>query len=492
MALLDAAPQTSSGPTLFGLPMKQVSLITLTFQNSLLTLILHYSRVMPGVPGDHRYFASTAVFLNEVLKLAISLTFAIYEVSRTLAPQTPATVLFEQIYNSVFSHDSWKLAIPATLYTLQNTLQYVALGNLDPVHFQILYQLKILTTAFFSVALLGRSLSTKRWIALVVLTMGVSIVSLSSNESSNDTSALIIHDFSDHFFPRSMHELGQMVDGVSEVARELTKRTVAHVASGALLAKRSASYEGINEDQLDGGAVAMNASLGITAVLVAVVVSGLTGVYFEKVLKDSASPVSVWTRNIQLSFYSLFPALFVGIVFKDGADIAQHGFFDGYNWVVWIVIVFQAVGGILTSLCINYADNIAKNFATSISFVISFLFSVVFFGFRMTATFTVGTLLVLASTYLYSGPDRKRGRPPPINIVHYEKTTIDRAGTPVPRIRSADNIRNPSAHASSSHGSAHLDPLDSVRTMGLSTSRPSSPLGHHNRVQSSRSKTRDE
>ena len=98
---------------------------------------------MPGVPGDHRYFASTAVFLNEVLKLAISLTFSIYEVSRTLAPQTPATVLFEQIYNQVFSSDSWKLAIPATLYTLQNTLQYVALSNLDPVHFQILYQLKV-------------------------------------------------------------------------------------------------------------------------------------------------------------------------------------------------------------------------------------------------------------------------------------------------------------------------------------------------------------
>lgn len=93
--------------------------------------------------SDHRYFTSTAVLLNEVLKLALSTTFTIYEVSRNLAPQTPVTVLFEQIYHSVFSGDGWKLAIPATLYTLENTLQYVALGNLDPVHFQILYQLKV-------------------------------------------------------------------------------------------------------------------------------------------------------------------------------------------------------------------------------------------------------------------------------------------------------------------------------------------------------------
>jgi len=94
-------------------------------------------------PGDHRYFASTAVFLNEVIKLTICLTFCIYDVSASLAPQTPATVLFEQIYNSVFSRDSWKLAIPGVLLTLENTLQYVALSNLDPVHFQILYQLKV-------------------------------------------------------------------------------------------------------------------------------------------------------------------------------------------------------------------------------------------------------------------------------------------------------------------------------------------------------------
>lgn len=333
--------------------------------------------------GDHRYFTSTAIFLTEIIKLAISLTFAIYEVSRSLAPSTPATVIFEQIYNAVFSGDGWKLAIPACLYTLQNTLQYVAVGNLDPVHFQILYQLKILTTAIFTVTMLGRSLSPKRWVALVILTMGVSIVSIPSS-GSKDTS-FMIHDMTDHFFPRSVHELGQVANGMGEVARELTKRTVDGLADvGGTLMKRSATYEGIEEDQ--NLAPIMNYSIGLSAVIVAALVSGLTGVYFEKVLKDPASAASVWTRNIQLSFYSLFPALFVGIFFKDGEEIAKHGFFDGYNWVVWALILLQAFGGVLASLCINYADNIAKNFATSISIVISFLFSVYFFNVGVSLT----------------------------------------------------------------------------------------------------------
>lgn len=102
---------------------------------------------MPLV-GGHRYFTSTAVFLNEVIKLAVSLTIAMYDISRTLPPSTPATVLFEQLYMSVFSGDGWKLAIPATLYTLQNSLQYIAVSNLDAVHFQILYQLKVGCPAF--------------------------------------------------------------------------------------------------------------------------------------------------------------------------------------------------------------------------------------------------------------------------------------------------------------------------------------------------------
>jgi UDP-sugar transporter A1/2/3 len=239
------------------------------------------------------------------------------------------------------------------------------------------------------VILLGRSLGPKRWLSLVILTIGVSVVSLPSS-ASQDT-MMLIHDTSDHFFPRSVHELGHLASSMADVAHELTKRAAVGLGE-QVLGKRSATYQGIAEDQGLVGP-AMNYSIGLCAVLVAVIVSGLAGVYFEKVLKDSPTPVTVWTRNIQLSFYSLFPSLLVGVVFKDGAEIARHGFFDGYNWIVWTVIVFQAVGGVLVSLVINYADNIAKNFATSISLVVSFLFSVWFFDFDVSSTVRLGPSL---------------------------------------------------------------------------------------------------
>ncbi|OCL09193.1 hypothetical protein AOQ84DRAFT_317365 [Glonium stellatum] len=432
-----------------GLPMKHISLITLTFQNSALILIMHYSRIMP-LTSTHRYFTSTAVFLNEVIKLSISLTMALYDMSSNLPPNTPATTLFSNLSEAVFTGDSWKLAIPAMLYTLQNTLQYVAVSNLDAATFQVTYQLKILTTAFFSVILLGRSLSTRKWVSLVLLMIGVAVVQIprgsdpASLQSLKDTQARI-------FWPRSLEEL-----------RDLGS------TAAAQLTKRSATYEGIEED------VAMqnpqlNASLGLISVIIACILSGLAGVTFEKILKDSNATASLWIRNVQLSFYSIFPALFLGVIFKDGEDIAKTGFFVGYNWVVWTAITSQALGGVIVAMVVNYADNIAKNFATSISIIISFLASVWFFQFSITANYVIGTSIVLFSTYLYSSQDRLR--PPPIRIADYEKTTID--GNP-----SYFDLERTAAPLAKS-------PL---RAEALTTSRPGTPTieRHHFRGNSER------
>ncbi|TFB02800.1 UDP-galactose transporter [Trichoderma ghanense] len=429
---------------------KPLSLMLLTVQNSAFILTMHFSRVPSG---EHRYYASTAVFLHEVIKLAVSLTLALYEASKTLAPSTPATVLFEQIYNAMFAGDGWKLVVPGILYTLQNILQYVAIENLDAVHFQVLYQLKILTTALFSVYLLSRPLGFKRWLSLIVLTLGVSIVSLPGSTANvtrrvSGSDSLLFHGMPDHFFPRSRHELGHPV----------LEGAPAH------LTRRSATYEGIDND-LQFVEPPMNYSLGVTAVLVAAAVSGLTGVYFEKLLKESPTQASVWVRNLQLSFYSMIAALVGGVMWQDGAGIREHGFFEGYNAVVWATIGLQAAGGLLASLVIRDADNIIKNFATSISIILSFLVSVWVFEFEVTLTFLLGTLLVLLSTYMYSVFEEAsvRHRPPAIRVATFEKPAIEQL-TPLgtPRL-------GPSKHFKS------IDPFD-AKGLGSSSSRPSSPM----------------
>lgn len=320
---------------------------------------------MPPV-GGHRYFTSTAVFLNEVFKLAISLSMALNDLSAHMSSSTSVAALFGELFGQIFTGDSWKVAIPAMLYTLQNSLQYVAVSNLDAATFQVTYQLKILSTAVFSVLLLGRRLDVQRWLSLVLLMIGVAVVQVPTSQPAPTLQDL--KDDSDTWaFPRTLEQL----------------RDLGNVAAGQLINKRSATYEGIEED-FQMHHPQMNTIVGLIAVAIACGISGLAGVVFEKVLKDAGTHVSIWVRNIQLSIYSLFPALFIGVMFKDGVEISKHGFFTGYNWVVWAAIVFQASGGVIVSLSILHADNIAKNFATSISILLSLLVSVFFFDFKIT------------------------------------------------------------------------------------------------------------
>ncbi|TID15294.1 nucleotide-sugar transporter [Venturia nashicola] len=370
------AVEGSRRTSLGGIPLSYLSLATLAVQNAALILVMHYSRIMPLKNGQ-RYYTSTAVFLNEVLKLAIALFVALYDTAGNMGPNITSAELVSTLYAQVFSADSWKLAIPAALYTFQNSLQYIAVSNLDAATFQVTYQLKILTTAIFSVTMLKRSLTVKKWISLVLLMAGVAIV--------------------------------QMPVGTGSTA---SKDKVAHPE--------------------------MNKAMGMIAVFIACAISGLAGVYFEKVLKDSTQ-VTLWVRNVQLSFYSLFPALFIGVIFKDGANISRDGFFVGYNWVVWTAITFQACGGLLVALVVNYADNIAKNFATSISIIISFFASVWLFDFAITPNFLAGMTVVLYATYLYSAPDRRpssmpaepdRGYQEPIAEIDEESTFYDSERTP--------------------------------------------------------------
>jgi UDP-galactose transporter len=326
---------------------------------------------MPPINGQ-RYHASTAIFLNEVLKLAISLTLALYEImtSPQVAQTTTIMGIFEELASAVFTGDSWKMAIPAMLYTMQNSLQYIAAGNLDAATFQVTSQLKILTTAVFSVVLLGRVLDTRKWLSLVLLMVGVAVASYPVGFSGE--TVLTIKDLKETLAPHPPRNIWDL-------------KALGNAAAGQLT-KRSATYEGIDEDFANQNPH-VQASVGLLALTVACVLSGLAGVYFEKILKEpkgNSHTTSVWVRNVQLSFYSLWPALFIGVLFKDGEHIARDGFFAGYNSTVWAAVVMQALGGITVALVIKYADNIAKNFATSFSIILSFLASVTLFDFEIT------------------------------------------------------------------------------------------------------------
>lgn len=314
---------------------KYLSLVVLVLQNTALVLTLRYSRTVEG----EIYLASTAVVLTELLKFAVCFCMVFYDNQLDLG-STLGLLKSEIVDNYT---ETIKVSVPSILYTIQNNLLYVALTYLDAATFQVTYQLKILTTALFSVLLLGRKLDTLKWVSLVVLTVAVALVQLPQRKDSSD-------EFEEE-------------DHSSSLSSSL---------------------------------------IGLIAVLLACVSSGFSGVYIEKILKGSET--SMWIRNIQLSLLSFVFGLF-GVLVMDWSAVREDGFFQGYSVIVGIVICLQAAGGLIVSAVMKYADNILKGFAASFSIVLSSVVSYfVLKDFNPTWFFVMGAALVLIATSLYTLP----------------------------------------------------------------------------------------
>lgn len=266
-------------------------------------------------------------------------------------------VAFRRVCREIFSPDCWKLSIPALLYVVQNSLQFVAIANLPVATFQVTYQMKILTTAAFSVALLRKKMSPNKWLSLFFLAIGVAIVQIQS--AYGDAPG------------RYQQPVGSAHDSAP-----------LHIHI-------------------------MSPLKGFGAVTAACFTSGLAGVYFEMVLKNSKA--DLWVRNVQLSLFSLIPAALP--IFWESRHYGPYGFIarllQNFGGWAWATVSIQVLGGLITAVVIKYSDNILKGFATSLSIVLSFLASVALFGFHITPSFVIGSTTVLVATWMYNQPPGK-------------------------------------------------------------------------------------
>ncbi|CAH0479140.1 unnamed protein product [Peronospora belbahrii] len=236
------------------------------------------------------------------------------------------------------------MAVLAFLYALQNMFALVAYDYVDVATYQIVYQLKIITTAMFMIVLLQRRFSIVQWCAMFALMAGVAICSYS----------------------------------------RLPNMSTTRHTSEAMKTKRF---------------------IGICIMLGLAVNSGLAAAYFERVMKSHKALTTqqtldpLWTRNLQLS------AISVGVaaldLVRNMSDAWTNGFFYGFHPAVFAVIFLQAVGGLTIAAVVRYSDNIVKNFGTSFSLVLSCIISNYMFDQTATLFFYVGVLMVVGSVFVY-------------------------------------------------------------------------------------------
>ncbi len=117
------------------------------------------------------YNSATVPLLSEIVKLAISGGLLYNSVKKDRA-NTHMTTNWRSIM---------LFPIPSAIYVLHNNVQFWTLNYVEPATYQIMGNLKIITTGVLFRIMLGRHLTPVQWIALVLLALGAATSQIKNN-----------------------------------------------------------------------------------------------------------------------------------------------------------------------------------------------------------------------------------------------------------------------------------------------------------------------
>ncbi|XP_067422981.1 probable UDP-sugar transporter protein SLC35A4 [Emydura macquarii macquarii] len=226
-------------------------------------------------------------------------------------------------------------ALSALLYTANNNLVVHMQLFMDPSTYQVLSNLKIGSTALLYSMFLHQRLSLHKWLALFLLT-----------------------------------------------------------AAGV-----SYTYGGLQDLQHSSSSSEMQLHVTIVGLLLISVyclISGLSAVYTEVILKTQPLPLNL--QNLFLYFFGVLLNLIVHLLSSNGA-----GFLDGFSFWVLVIVVSQALNGLIMSVVMKHSSNITRLFVISCSMLVNALLSVMLFSLQLTAFFFLAVLLIGLAIHLYYG-----------------------------------------------------------------------------------------
>lgn len=282
-----------------------------------------------------KYDPQEVLLMGEVFKLIFSACVIAWELR---CADVHDSLKRRLLHLTIHSRKMFALAM---IYGAMNILSYVAIRRVDAAVFTVCAQLKILTTAAFSVAILRRYISYLKWRALLELVLGCILVTVPQlSPSSGDTTG------------------------------STTKFCV-----------------------------------GMLAVITEVSLSGFASIYFEKVIKTSDEKLSIWDRNYQLAMHSIILYILYGVAqHRNAFDDATQPYvpFHDFSPVAWTLAFLGGFGGILVALTVKLADSVVKTLAVSCAIVTSTLASHYVLGGILTLEMVIGALIVTFSVINYS------------------------------------------------------------------------------------------
>ncbi|EFP84463.2 uncharacterized protein PGTG_10183 [Puccinia graminis f. sp. tritici CRL 75-36-700-3] len=389
--------------------------------------LIKRSRTKPGSDSDDSeysdsgelYNPATAIFLTEALKALISLTILLIQYpSPSLYPCSLFTRLRLLLFHSLGPHHALHILdmfIPAFLYTVQNHLLYISITELEPAIYLLTSQLKILTSALSSVMICERKLVRPQWMCLWTLVLGVMMVQFEPIDQHHHPQQMFTWRAAHHLRGIFALVLSAIASGLAgawfERSLLLNKQANPQHPTQTLITTKHEQHQDVHEEHPTKDRPTSPSKSNRLA---------------HHILEPSPSRPkeegpNLWTKNLQLSVPSLLISyLMIYVAPESRKHVREHGFFFGFLgsqylisptsahhssnagpstriWLVWAIILYHSVGGILVSIIVKQSGHLVKNFATCFSIVLSILASSYSNQTPLGFNFYLGSFLVLVS-----------------------------------------------------------------------------------------------
>lgn len=299
---------------------------------SLLTVLTSSQGILTTLSqsdGGYKYDYATIPFLAEIFKLLVSSIFLWRECKKSPPPRMTTDWKTVRMY-----------PIPSIIYLIHNNVQFATLTYVDTSTYQIMGNLKIVTTGILFRLFLKRKLSTLQWMAIVLLAVGTTTSQVKGcGEASCDSL------FSS---PIQGYMLGVLSACLSALAGVYTE----------FIMKK-------NNDTL----------------------------YWQN--------VQLYTFGALFNMGRLFVDDFRG-GFESGPWWSR--LFNGYTITTWLVVLNLGSTGLLVSWLMKYADNIVKVYSTSMAMLLTMVLSVFLFTFKPTLQLLLGIIICIMSLHMYFAP----------------------------------------------------------------------------------------
>lgn len=149
----------------------------------------------------------------------------------------------------------------------------------------------------------------------------------------------------------------------------------------------------------------LSLSLGINAIflLVQIMCSCLAGVYNEYLLKRQGADINIFVQNVFMYLDSIICNLFLLVM---NGNIFSAFIYDNiikvFDFKVLLVMLNNAVIGIVTSFFLKTLNSILKTFASALELVLTAVLSYLFFSIPIYLNTLLSISVVMFSVYLYS------------------------------------------------------------------------------------------